>query len=293
MPELSGDAVTRPCQELVSRLVGARLPTEHGDFQLTLYRDAQGKEQLALALGDTRAQDGLLVRVHSECFTGDVLGSRRCDCGPQLQQALRMIGRAGRGLLIYLRQEGRGIGLPDKLRAYNLQDLGLDTVDANLRLGHPADAREYSVAALILRDLGVSSVDLITNNPRKISGLEELGVVVRSRVPLQVPVGPEGAAYLETKARRMDHVLSAWPDGWETSEPFQSKVFWLGEPGPHPLLVRLRAGGGALTEDSAAADRALVLGATSLPEALSALGSSVVIRSVWEDGILWAQLLKV
>ena len=269
------------------------MPTEHGDFQLTLYRDVQGKDQLALALGDVRAQDGLLVRVHSECFTGDVLGSRRCDCGSQLQQALCMIGRAGRGLLIYLRQEGRGIGLLDKLRAYNLQDLGLDTVDANLRLGHPADAREYSVAAFILRDLGVASVDLITNNPSKISGLEELGVVVRSRVSLQVPVGPEGAAYLETKQRRMDHVLSAWPDGWETSEPFVSKVFWLGEPFAHPLLDRLRAGGGVLTEETRAADGALVLGATSLPQALSVLGSAVVTRSLWEDGVLRAELLKV
>jgi 3,4-dihydroxy 2-butanone 4-phosphate synthase/GTP cyclohydrolase II len=196
------------------------LPTRHGEFQLTLYRDEQGKDHLAFQLGEVSAQEGTLVRIHSECFTGDVLGSLRCDCGPQLEQALRRIGQAGRGVLVYLRQEGRGIGLLDKLRAYNLQDLGFDTVDANLQLGHVADAREYSVAALILRDLGLTAIDLLTNNPSKLEGLAELGIQVRRRIPLQVPVSAEGAAYLQTKQRRMNHWLDAadswaWPEQWQ------------------------------------------------------------------------------
>ncbi|MBT9582092.1 GTP cyclohydrolase II [bacterium] len=209
------EPVQNPTSSRISPLIGARLPTEHGEFQLVLYRDGQAKDHLAFVLGEVRAQEEVLVRIHSECFTGDVLGSLRCDCGPQLQQALRLIGQAGSGVLVYLRQEGRGIGLLDKLRAYNLQDLGFDTVDANLELGHPPDAREYSVAALILRDLGVLSLDLMTNNPRKLEGLAELGLAVRRRVPLLVSLGAEGSAYLETKQRRMDHWPTAWPQPWE------------------------------------------------------------------------------
>jgi len=165
------------------------------------------KEHLAVVIGDVQDQNDVLVRVHSECFTGDVLGSRRCDCGEQLQRSLQMIADAGAGVVVYLRQEGRGIGLLDKLRAYNLQDQGYDTVDANLALGHQADEREYSVAAHILDDLGVRSIRLLTNNPVKIQRLRELGVPVSERVPLQSTVNADNAQYLFTKALRMNHLL--------------------------------------------------------------------------------------
>ena len=192
----------------VQQLVCARIPTDYGEFQLCLYdNDKDDKEHLALVMGDVRDQEDVLVRVHSECFTGDVLGSRRCDCGDQLHGAMKRIGEAGQGVIIYLRQEGRGIGLLDKLRAYNLQDEGLDTVEANLALGHQADEREYDVAAAILQDLGVRSIRLLTNNPQKVESLQALGVVVRERVPIQAPVLPENAFYLFTKARRMRHQL--------------------------------------------------------------------------------------
>jgi GTP cyclohydrolase II len=186
----------------------ARIPTDLGEYQLCLYTTNQdGKEHLAVVIGDVQDQSDVLVRVHSECFTGDVLGSRRCDCGEQLQRSLQMIAAAGAGVVVYLRQEGRGIGLLDKLRAYNLQDQGYDTVDANLALGHQADEREYSVAAHILEDLGVRSIRLLTNNPVKIQRLRELGVPVSERVPLQSTVNAENAQYLFTKALRMSHLL--------------------------------------------------------------------------------------
>ncbi len=186
----------------------ARIPTDLGEHQLCLYTTNQDdKEHLAVVIGDVRDQSDVLVRVHSECFTGDVLGSRRCDCGEQLQRSLEMIAAAGAGVVIYLRQEGRGIGLLDKLRAYNLQDQGYDTVDANLALGHQADERDYSVAAHILEDLGVRSIRLLTNNPGKISSLKKLGVPVSERVPLQSTVNAENAQYLFTKALRMNHLL--------------------------------------------------------------------------------------
>ena len=191
----------------VQQLACARIPTDFGEFQLCLYEnDKDDKEHLALVMGDVRDED-VLVRVHSECFTGDVLGSRRCDCGDQLHGAMRIIGEAGRGVIVYLRQEGRGIGLLDKLRAYNLQDEGYDTVDANLMLGHQADEREYDVAAAILIDLGVRSVRLLTNNPDKVTSLKALGIQVSERVPIQAPVHPENAFYLSTKAIRMRHQL--------------------------------------------------------------------------------------
>lgn len=184
-----------------------RLPTPWGEFRLYLYRDdLEGLDHLLLVLGEVREREGVLTRVHSECLTGDVFGSLRCDCGAQLQEALRMIGAQGSGALVYLRQEGRGIGLLDKLRAYNLQDVGYDTVDANLELGHQPDEREYSRAAWILRDAGVRSVDLLTNNPEKIEGLSQHGVVVRQRLALKVPVHAENHDYLQTKALRMNHL---------------------------------------------------------------------------------------
>ena len=192
----------------VSRLACARIPTHMGEFQLCLYENTRDqKEHLALVLGDISGKENVLVRVHSECFTGDVLGSMRCDCGPQLHRAMHRVADAGAGLIIYLRQEGRGIGLLDKLRAYNLQDAGYDTVDANLLLGHQADERDYTLAAYILRDWEVRSIRLMTNNPHKVESLQSLGITVTDRVPLQAAVTADNAEYLRTKVERMRHVL--------------------------------------------------------------------------------------
>ncbi len=194
-------------QMAVRRTVTARIPTADGAFYLHHFHSAEdGKNHLALVLGDPGGED-LLVRIHSECFTGDVLGSQRCDCGEQLTRAMQAIAAEGRGALIYLRQEGRGIGLEEKLRAYNLQDEGYDTVDANLLLGHQADERDYTAAALILQELGVRSVRMLTNNPAKIEGLAGLGIAVRERIPLQMPSNPESHAYLEAKVARMRHII--------------------------------------------------------------------------------------
>ncbi len=213
-PFLTGDnstlamkTVSKPSVH-VQQLACARIPTDFGEFQLCYYENNKDdKEHLALVMGDVSGQENVLVRVHSECFTGDVLGSRRCDCGDQLHGAMQIIGEAGRGVIVYLRQEGRGIGLLDKLRAYNLQDEGYDTVEANLRLGHQADEREYDIAAAILEDLGVRSIRLLTNNPDKVESLTALGVRVTERVSIQAPVHAENAFYLSTKAQRMRHQL--------------------------------------------------------------------------------------
>ncbi len=192
----------------ITRSISARIPVAEAEYQLYLYANNRDKkEHLAFVTGEVSGQGKILVRVHSECFTGDVLGSRRCDCGEQLQRSIQMIGRQGAGILIYLRQEGRGIGLLDKLRAYNLQDQGYDTIDANLALGHQADERDYTIAALILQDLGVRSIRLLTNNPTKIQRLTELGIHVAERVPLEAAVCSENARYLFTKANRMNHLL--------------------------------------------------------------------------------------
>jgi GTP cyclohydrolase II len=193
----------------VTRMAQARIPTAEGEFQSYLYLDRRHKgEHLAFVLGHVVDQPEVLVRVHSECFTGDVLGSLRCDCGEQLAQAIQLIGQEGAGIIIYLRQEGRGIGLLDKLRAYNLQDQGYDTVDANILLGHGEDERDYATAALILKDLGVPSVRLLTNNPLKIESLQAYGIAVAARVPLPPRVTAENATYLLTKVLRMSHLLS-------------------------------------------------------------------------------------
>ncbi|OFE11577.1 GTP cyclohydrolase II [Pseudohongiella acticola] len=198
---------TDKIQATVKRVTSGRIPTEHGDFQLLYYTNSiDNKEHLAFCLGDVAGED-ILTRVHSECFTGDVMGSRRCDCGEQLQRSMALVAAKGQGVIVYLRQEGRGIGLMAKLDAYNLQDQGYDTVDANLMLGHEADEREYSLAACILEDLGVASVQLMTNNPLKISALQASGIKVSSRVSLEAPVNADNKAYLLAKATRMDHML--------------------------------------------------------------------------------------
>ena len=193
----------------VENRVQSRIPTPMGEFHLYLYTNNRDeKEHLAMVMGQVTGKRDVIARVHSECYTGDVLGSLRCDCGEQLQCALHTIALAGEGVLIYLRQEGRGIGLLDKLRAYNLQDQGLDTVDANLALGHQADERDYTIAACILNDLGVKSIQLLTNNPLKIENLLQEGIPVSQRVPLEATITTDNADYLFTKAQRMHHMLN-------------------------------------------------------------------------------------
>ena len=193
----------------IEDLVQTRIPTQHGEFTLHYYsNNRDDKEHIAFVKGNVADQHDVPVRIHSECFTGDVLGSRRCDCGEQLDMALDIINRHGQGVLLYLRQEGRGIGLLKKLQAYNLQDQGLDTVDANLQLGHLADERQYDIAALILNSLQVGSVALITNNPQKIEQLRALGVTVSQRIAIETTINPDNVDYLKTKAERMHHMLS-------------------------------------------------------------------------------------
>ena len=184
------------------------LPTRWGRFDIHGFEDPfKGKEHIAITMGDCTLDDPLLIRIHSECLTGDALGSLRCDCGEQLQRAMRTIAEKGRGAILYLRQEGRGIGLVNKIRAYNLQDQGADTVEANERLGFGADMRDYSICAPMLQHLGASSVRLMTNNPRKIKALKELGINVVDRVPIESDSNPHNAAYLSTKAGKLGHMF--------------------------------------------------------------------------------------
>ncbi|WP_448853614.1 bifunctional 3,4-dihydroxy-2-butanone-4-phosphate synthase/GTP cyclohydrolase II [Corynebacterium frankenforstense] len=207
---------------LVERVVETRLPTDYGYFRAIGFRNTvTGFDSVALIAGEPDTDGGVdvPVRVHSECLTGDVFGSRRCDCGQQLDAALRLIQEQGRGIVIYLRgQEGRGIGLMEKLRAYRLQDSGLDTVDANLQLGHTADSREYSTAAQILRELGVESVNLMSNNPAKVADLTGHGVEITGRTRLPVEVNEDNVRYLRTKRDRMGHELPAVAD-WDAAHP--------------------------------------------------------------------------
>ncbi|MDO9170072.1 MAG: GTP cyclohydrolase II [Methylobacter sp.] len=192
----------------LENLVQTRIPTKHGEFTLHYYSNTiDEKEHVALVKGDVAGKENVPVRIHSECFTGDVLGSRRCDCGEQLDMALQLINKAGFGVLIYLRQEGRGIGLLKKLQAYNLQDQGMDTVDANIHLGHLADEREYSIAALMLENLQIKSIELITNNPNKIDELKKLGINVTGRIPVESVAHDDNIGYLKTKAKKMAHML--------------------------------------------------------------------------------------
>ncbi|MCL0102047.1 bifunctional 3,4-dihydroxy-2-butanone-4-phosphate synthase/GTP cyclohydrolase II [Dehalococcoidia bacterium] len=198
----------RTHEKLIERVVEANLPSKYGRFKCHAYTSAVDPGQhLALVLGDVTTDEPVLVRVHSECLTGDVFGSFRCDCGDQIQMALRAMSQVGRGVLVYIRQEGRGMGLHNKLKAYALQDDGLDTVEANLALGFPADLREYGIGAQILVDLGVKSMRLMTNNPRKIVGLEGYGLRVVDRVPIIAPPTPDNIRYLETKRDKLGHIM--------------------------------------------------------------------------------------
>ena len=185
----------------------ATLPTPYGVFRIEVVTDEGSLEHVALTMGDLRGPDPVLVRVHSECLTGDAFGSLRCDCGPQLNAALAAVADRGWGCVLYLRQEGRGIGLHAKIQAYHLQDQGADTLDANLMLGHPADGRDYTVAATMLNSLGAGQVSLLTNNPDKVEQLRSYGIDVVERIPLVVGVGDDNRQYLKTKAERMGHQL--------------------------------------------------------------------------------------
>jgi 3,4-dihydroxy 2-butanone 4-phosphate synthase/GTP cyclohydrolase II len=201
-------AYRRRHDKLVERVVDARLPTEYGDFNVVGFRSlVDGKHHIAMVKGEVDGQEDVLVRVHSECLTGDVFHSLRCDCGQQLEDALRRIEDEGQGVLLYLAQEGRGIGLLNKLRAYKLQEGGLDTVDANIELGLPADLRDYGIGAQILVDLGLTSIRLLTNNPKKIVGLEGYGLTVSDQIPIQHPATPHNLDYLRAKRDRLGHLL--------------------------------------------------------------------------------------
>jgi 3,4-dihydroxy 2-butanone 4-phosphate synthase/GTP cyclohydrolase II len=195
-------------EKLVERTTSVRLPTAYGDFTAVAFREKlTGKHHLALVRGDVDGVANVLVRVHSECLTGDVFHSLRCDCGEQLETALRQIAAEDRGVLLYMAQEGRGIGLLNKLRAYELQEGGLDTVEANLELGFPADAREWGIGNQILADLGLSTIRILTNNPKKISGLEGYGLTVVEQVPIEVPPNVENRRYLAAKREKLEHRL--------------------------------------------------------------------------------------
>ena len=201
-------AYRRKVDKLVEKVEEVDLPTDHGHFRLSMYKSRiTGLEHLALVKGKVDDGEPVLVRVHSECFTGDVLGSERCDCGPQLHTAMEMVEREGRGAVLYMRQEGRGIGLENKLHAYRKQEEGLDTVEANVALGFAPDLRDYGEGAQILEDLGISKVRLMTNNPCKVKGLDGYGIEIVERVPIVIPANAHDKRYLDTKREKMGHIL--------------------------------------------------------------------------------------
>ena len=198
----------RTREKLVEREEVVKMPTDYGDFELHLYRSkVDGQHHLALVRGDVAGQKNVLVRVHSECLTGDVFGSRRCDCGPQLHQAMRQVAESGRGVILYMRQEGRGIGLAPKIKAYKLQEQGYDTVEANEKLGYGMDLREYGLGAQILVDLGLKTIRLLTNNPKKVVGLEGYGLKITEQLPIKVKPNPHNERYLKTKREKLGHLL--------------------------------------------------------------------------------------
>ncbi|MGH3118532.1 MAG: GTP cyclohydrolase II, partial [Gaiellales bacterium] len=198
----------RRTEKLVERATAVRLPTAYGEFTAVAFRELlTGKHHIALVKGNVAGGEDVLVRVHSECLTGDVFHSLRCDCGEQLERALARIGAEERGVLLYMTQEGRGIGLLNKLKAYELQENGLDTVEANLELGFPPDLREYGIGSQILADLGLSTIRILTNNPRKITGIEAFGLKVVEQVPIEVPPNAENQRYLEAKREKLGHRL--------------------------------------------------------------------------------------
>lgn len=196
-------------ENVIKREVVTNLPTEYGKFKLIGYsNNLDNKEHIALVKGEVSGKSSVLVRIHSECLTGDVFHSTRCDCGPQLEKALKMISQRGSGVILYMRQEGRGIGLLNKLRAYRLQDKGLDTVEANEALGFPADIREYEISAQVLKDLQVSSIELLTNNPRKIAALEKNNIEIVKRIPMEPDLFKDNEKYLQTKQEKLGHMLT-------------------------------------------------------------------------------------
>lgn len=194
--------------KLLNYVASCRLPTEWGVFTMHGFEEASGQEHVALTVGDFSDGNPVLTRIHSECLTGDALFSRKCDCGPQLEAAMRAVQAEGRGIIVYLRQEGRGIGLINKIRAYHLQDQGMDTVEANLALGLPVDARDFRLAQYIYEYLGIHSVKLLTNNPEKIQTLKDAGINVVERIPLHVGENLENERYLQTKADKLGHLMS-------------------------------------------------------------------------------------